>query len=288
MVAVSPDGRWLAFDLVTAIWVTPAGGGTSRRLTDDLQDATRPRWSPDGKQIVFQSYRDGNFHLWSIHPDGSGLRQLTTGRFDHREPHFTPDGRAVVFSSDRGGSGTYGIHRLTLATGAIVALTDEPTEEAEPAVSPDGNKVAFTVDSSSIVELDLTTGERRTAVPAKTGSSVYGPAYSPSGQLAYVRLGGPTSDLMIGDQAVTSGKDVFAVPPSWASADDIFYTADGLVTKYQVGGAHTVVPFTAAVPVTSRRPRPKRRISSRRSPGRCSGSRARPCRRTAGGSRSAR
>ncbi|MDX6264711.1 MAG: hypothetical protein QOH84_6399, partial [Kribbellaceae bacterium] len=37
MVSVSPDGRWLAFDLVTAIWVTPAGGGQSRRLTDDLQ-----------------------------------------------------------------------------------------------------------------------------------------------------------------------------------------------------------------------------------------------------------
>ena len=257
MVAVSPDGKWLAFDLVTAIWVTPAAGGKSRRLTDDLQDATRPRWSPDGKTIVFQSYRDGNFHLWSIHPDGSGLRQLTTGRFDHREPAYTPDGKAVVFSSDRGGSDSYGIHRLTLRTGAIVALSDEATEEAEPVVSPDGKKVAFTVDSSSIVELDFTTGQRHTAVPAQTGSSVYGPAYSPTGQLAYVRLGGPTSDLVIGDQAVTSGKDVFAVPPSWASADEIFYTADGLVSKHKVGGAHTVVEFTAIVPVTSRRPRPK-------------------------------
>jgi len=207
MVSVSPDGRWLAFDLVTAIWVTPAAGGTSRRLTDDLQDATRPRWSPDGQQIVFQSYRDGNFHLWSIRPDGTGLRQLTTGRFDHREPHFTPDGRAIVFSSDLGGSGSYGIYRLTLDTGAIVALTNDASEEAEPAVSPDGRRVAFTVDAGSIVELDLTTGQRRVAVPARTGSTVYGPAYSATGQLAYVRLTGPACDLVIGDQAVTSGKD---------------------------------------------------------------------------------
>lgn len=79
MVAASPDGRWLAIDLVTAIWVTPAAGGTSRRLTDDLQDATRPRWSPDSRRLVFQSYRDGNFHLWSIDADGNNLRQLTTG-----------------------------------------------------------------------------------------------------------------------------------------------------------------------------------------------------------------
>ncbi|MEU4389119.1 DPP IV N-terminal domain-containing protein [Kribbella sp. NPDC023855] len=257
MVSVSPDGQWLAFDLVTAIWVTPAGGGRSRRLTDDLQDATRPRWSPDGSTIYFQSYRDGNFHLWSIRPDGSGLRQLTTGRFDHREPAVSPDGKSIVFSSDRGGTGSYGIHRLTLSNGTIVALTDDTSEEAEPVYSPDGRKIAFTVDATSIVQLDLTTGQRRTAVPARTGSTVYGPAYSPGGQLAHVRLTGPVSELVVGDQAVTTGKDVFAVPPSWDRGGDIFYTADGLVRRLRIGGADTAVAFTAVVPVTSRRPRPK-------------------------------
>ncbi|MFF1816908.1 DPP IV N-terminal domain-containing protein [Kribbella sp. NPDC058245] len=257
MVAASPDGRWLAFDLVTAIWVTPAAGGASRRLTDDLQDATRPRWSPDSRRIVFQSYRDGNFHLWSIDADGNNLSQLSTGPKDHREPHFTPDGRAVVFSSDRGSTGSYGIYRLDLDTSKITALTDDPTEEAEPTVSADGTRLAFTVDASSIAEVDLGTGARRTVVPAQTGSTVYGPAYSPTGQLAYVRLSGPVCDLVIGDQKVTSGKDVFALPPSWVSANELVYTADGHVVRHQVGGAHTVVPFAATVPITSRRPRPK-------------------------------
>ncbi|NIK60502.1 amidohydrolase family protein [Kribbella shirazensis] len=263
MVSVSPDGAWLAFDLVTAIWVTPAAGGVARRLTDDLQDATRPRWSPDGRTIVFQSYRDGNFHLWSIRPDGSGLRQLTSGRHDHREPHVTPDGRSIVFSSDRGGTGgpgatagSYGIHRLDLATGAITALTDEASEEAEPTVSADGRKIAFTVDTSSIVELDLASGARTTVVAAQTGISLFGPSYSPDGKLAYVRLTGPTCDLVVDQQIVTTGKDVFAVPPSWSSTD-LFYTADGTVQRYRAGGGHRVVPFTATVPVTSRRPRPK-------------------------------
>ncbi|MGW7685721.1 amidohydrolase family protein [Kribbella sp. NPDC054772] len=257
MVSVSPDGKWLAFDLVTAIWVTPAAGGTARRLTDDLQDATRPRWAPDGRSIVFQSYRDGNFHLWSIAPDGSGLRQLTSGRDDHREPQVAPDGRSIVFSSDRGGNGSYGVHRLDLASGAIVALTDDLSEEAEPTVSPDGTKIAFTVDTSSIVELDLTTGARTTLVAAKTGITVFGPSYSPAGKLAYVRLTGPTCDLVVDGQQVTTGKDVFALPPSWASATDLFYSADGSVHRYHAGGGHTVVPFSATVPVTSKRPRPK-------------------------------
>ncbi|TDO60802.1 Tol biopolymer transport system component [Kribbella sp. VKM Ac-2571] len=264
MASVSPDGKWLAFDLVTAIWVTPAAGGTSRRLTDDLQDATRPRWSPDGRSIVFQSYRDGNFHLWSIRPDGSGLRQLTSGRYDHREPHFTPDGRSIVFSSDRGGfgnggntAGSYGIHRLDLASGAIVALTDTTSEEAEPTVSADGRKIAFTVDTSSIVELDLASGVRTTIVNNQTGISLFGPSYSPAGQLAYVRLSGPACDLIVDNQQVTNGQDVFAVPPSWASTN-LFYTADGTVHRYSADtDGHSVVPFAATVPVTSRRPRPK-------------------------------
>ncbi|MFF0340631.1 DPP IV N-terminal domain-containing protein [Kribbella sp. NPDC004875] len=257
MVSVSPDGKWLAFDLVTAIWVTPAAGGTARRLTDDLQDATRPRWSPDGRSIVFQSYRDGNFHLWSIAPDGSGLRQLTSGRYDHREPQVSPDGRSIVFSSDRGGTGSYGVHRLDLGSGAIVALTDGPGEEAEPTFAPDGRRVAFTVDTSSIVELDLATGVRTTVVAARTGITVFGPSYSPAGKLAYVRLTGPTCDLVVDGQQVTTGKDVFALPPSWVSATDLFYSADGSVHRYHAGGGHTVVPFSAAVPVTAKRPRPK-------------------------------
>ncbi|WP_238150982.1 amidohydrolase family protein [Kribbella sindirgiensis] len=263
MVSVSPDGKWLASDLVTAIWVTPAAGGTSRRLTDDLQDATRPRWSPDGRSIVFQSYRDGNFHLWSIRPDGTGLRQLTSGRYDHREPHFTPDGRSIVFSSDRGSfgdgsntAGSYGIHRLDLASGTIVALTDTTSEEAEPTVSADGRKIAFTVDTSSIVELDLTSGVRTTIVNNQTGITLFGPSYSPDGTLAYVRLTGPSCDLIVDNQQVSNGQDVFAVPSSWASTD-LFYTADGKVHRHRADGGHSVVPFAATVPVTSRRPRPK-------------------------------
>ncbi|WP_328995109.1 amidohydrolase family protein [Kribbella sp. NBC_01245] len=253
MVAVSPDGRYLALDLVTSIWILPAAGGEAQRLTDDLQDATRPRWSPDGRSLIFQSYRDGNFHLWTIGADGNGLRQLTTGRYDHREPHYTPDGKSIVFSSDRSGNGTYGIHRLDVATGTISALTDTLTEEAEPTVSRDGAKVAFTVDVAAIDELDLATGQRRTVVAASTGTTLYGPSYDDKQVLAYVRLTGPKADLVIGGQAVTSGKDVFAVPPSWSPTGGFHYTADGLIHRQDA----SVITFAATVPVTSRRPRPK-------------------------------
>ncbi|MGH3430338.1 MAG: TolB family protein, partial [Mycobacteriales bacterium] len=98
--ALSPDGNRIAVDLVTGIWVLPAGGGTARRLTDDLQDATLPTWSPDGKRLVFQSYRDGNYHIYTIDADGGKPQQLTTGKYDHREPAFSPDGKRIALSSD--------------------------------------------------------------------------------------------------------------------------------------------------------------------------------------------
>lgn len=134
MVAASPGGQELALDLVVSIWVLPTGGGPARRLTDDLQDATRPAWSPDGRTIAFQSYRDGNFHLWTVRPDGSGLAQHTSGPHDHREPRWLPDGSGLVFSSDRAGAGTYDLYLLDLATGGIRAVTEGPGEDGEPTV----------------------------------------------------------------------------------------------------------------------------------------------------------
>ena len=255
MVAAAPGGQELALDLVVSIWVLPTGGGPARRLTDDLQDATRPAWSPDGRTIAFQSYRDGNFHLWTVRPDGSGLTQHTSGPHDHREPRWLPDGSGLVFSSDRAGAGTYDLHLLDLATGQVRALTEGPGEDGEPTVSPDGARVAFTVDATRIDEVVLAGGARRTLVPAVEGTSVYGPSYSPgSGRLAHVRLTGARSDLVVDGKEATRGRDVFALPPSWLSDDELVYTADGRIWRQLVDGPPDEVPFTAVVPVRTRRP----------------------------------
>ncbi len=256
MVAASPDGQRLAIDLVTAIWVLPIEGGRAERLTGDLQDATRPAWSPDGETLAFQSYRDGNFHIWTVRADGTRLRQLTSGRYDHREPHWLPDASGLLLSSDRGG-GSYGIWRLDLPGGGLTAVSDSSGEEGEPTVSANGRRVAFTVDALRIDELDLQTGVRRTRVRQQGESFVYGPAYSPGGTLAYVRLDGADSDLVVGSEHVTSGVDVFALPPSWLSDDELVYTGDGTIRRHVLGGTTTIVPHRATVPVVTDRPAPK-------------------------------
>jgi Tol biopolymer transport system component len=257
--SVSADGRWIAFDLVTSIWTVPVTGGAARRLTDDLADATNPSWSPDGRRIVFQSYRDGNYHLYTLSPDGSGLRQLTNGPFDHREPRFSPDGSSIAFSSDRRNLGSYGIFTLDLATGTITPRTGTTAEEAMPAWSADGRRLAYTVNDKAIAVLDLATGEVTTAVTAPEGASLYGPSFTPAG-LAYVRVAGASANLLVGDQVISSGEDVFGFAASWLPSGELLYTADGLIKRRAPGRSPTVIPFSADVPVL---PRPRYRQAVR-------------------------
>ena len=214
--AVSPDRRWLALDLVCAIWVVPAAGGAARRLTGDDQDATQPHWSPDSTRIAFQSYRDGNYHLWVMNADGTGARPLTGGPFDHREPKFSPDGRHLAFASDRAG-GSYGIYTLDLATGAVTTVVDTPAEQATPAWSPDGRRIAYTVDDAAIDVVDVAAGTVTRAVTAPAGAKLYGPAFAPDGTtLSYVRVLGAAADLIVGDRQATTAVLRVATDPTEA------------------------------------------------------------------------
>ncbi|WP_246365959.1 amidohydrolase family protein [Kibdelosporangium persicum] len=247
--ALSPDGKRIAIDLVTGIWVLPATGGRARRLTDDFQDATQPAWSPDGRKLVFQSYRDGNFHLYVIDADGGTPRKLTSGAFDHREPVFSPDGKRLAFSSDRDGS--YGIWLLDLASGTLTAVTTTPDEEAMPRWSPDGQRLIFTVNDTAIDTVTLATGERTRLVTATGIDRFYGPGFGPDGQTpSYMRLRGPDASLMLGDQQVTTGEDVFGFAATW-TGQDVWYVADGRI-RVRSGAAVRDVPIEASVSVVRR------------------------------------
>jgi Tol biopolymer transport system component len=269
--ALSPDGKHIAIDLVTGIWVLPAAGGRARRLTDDLQDSTLPVWSPDSRRIAFQSYRDGNFHLYVIDAGGGRPRQLTSGPFDHREPAFSPDGRTLAFSSDRDGS--YGIWVLDLASGAISAVSSTPDEEAAPRWSADGGKLVFTVNDLAIDAVTLAGGARERLISVTGTDRVYGPAFGPDDKTpSYMLLRGADADLMLGSRQLTRGEDVFGFAASW-SGQDVLYVAGGRIRR-RSGESVRDIPHEATVSVVRRdyrrkvrdlgstRPQPVRGIAS--------------------------
>jgi len=60
-----------------------------------------PRFSPDGKEIVFSSWLDNRFDLFKINPDGTGLSRLTKDFGSNESPAYSNDGEFIVFSSQR-------------------------------------------------------------------------------------------------------------------------------------------------------------------------------------------
>src|SRR2546426_718884 len=106
---VAPDGKSVAYVVTKAdkadnkidsdVWLVPLEGGEPRQLTAGPKHDRHPRWSPDGKWIVFESNRGGTFQLYLIAPDGGEARQLTTISTEATQPVWSPDGRHVAFVS---------------------------------------------------------------------------------------------------------------------------------------------------------------------------------------------
>ena len=254
--SVSPDGASVVFDLLNMLWIVPVAGGAASRLTEVVQEATEPDFSPDGRRIVFQSYQDGNFHLFLIGADGTGLTRLTEGAADHREPRFSPDGTRIAFAAESGGR--YGIHVLTLETGEIVPWTRGEQEEAQPVWTPDGSAIAFTSsddDTPQTIELVDAQGARRTLVTVDDGN-VIAPTWSPDGKLGYVHRTATGTSLVV-DGAVVSaeGEDVFPFSARWLSATEVLYTADGRIRRRVLGGQVRDIDLTAQVTVQPVSPR---------------------------------
>ena len=104
--AFSPDGKSVAFvrsvdDTHGAVWVVPAVGGEARRLTNDDFGAAYPRWSPDGKQILFGGQRAAGVEdhaLWVVQAVGGDPHRLfkRDAATWELEGEWSPDGLQIV------------------------------------------------------------------------------------------------------------------------------------------------------------------------------------------------
>lgn len=267
-VRVSPDGARLALDVLGVCWVMSASGGQARRLTSDLDDIAQPDWAPDGSRLVYQAYRDGRFHLWSIRPDGGDVRQHTTGPYDHREPRWSPDGRRIAFSSDMGGS--YGIYVLDVGSGQISAVAQSAAEEYEPSWSPDGTKIAFVSGTTTIQVVEVSTGTRTTYATVGERDVVHMPQWTPDGTgIVFHVLRAGRNELVTGAEAtpVVQGEECFPFRVSFHPDGRMFYTADGRIrTRRRTGDGSSgiaaarpgsvgfVCPVTVAAASYRRRP----------------------------------
>jgi dipeptidyl aminopeptidase/acylaminoacyl peptidase len=105
---ISPDGKTVAYVVThvslaqnrstSSIWLV-SGHGTPRQLTNSAKKDSQPRWSPDGKKLLFESNRSGDGQVWVIDLHGGEARQLTHISTGASNAIWSPDGRWVAFIS---------------------------------------------------------------------------------------------------------------------------------------------------------------------------------------------
>ena len=119
----------------TEIWVMDiANPDNVRRITEHPLTDTAPAWSPDGREIAFQSDRGGNSDIYLMNPDGSDLRPITHDPSIETMPAWSPDGEYLVFVSNR--SGSRDLFMMRRDGTDIQQLTFGGAEYARPAWRP--------------------------------------------------------------------------------------------------------------------------------------------------------
>ena len=162
MTNFSRDGQWIAYVTYPegALWRSRLDGSDRLRLTDPPLYAVNPRWSPDGKQILFRVEQTGEPNKIYIVSANGGAPELqlpgdTIPRYD---PSWSPDGNRILFDEALP-NGSRTLKLLDLRTHRVVPVPGSDGYTASN-WSPDGRHiVALTRDALKLVLFDFTTGK---------------------------------------------------------------------------------------------------------------------------------
>jgi Tol biopolymer transport system component len=98
-VAWSPDGTALVYSMQGRLWRQRLDSDEAEQLTTGASYDYQPDWSPDGRSIVYVSYRDDAMELRLLELESLTSRPLTQNGAVNVEPRFSPDGGRLVFVS---------------------------------------------------------------------------------------------------------------------------------------------------------------------------------------------
>ena len=232
-IAVSPDGKWLAFDSnrngSQEIYRLSLSGGDPEQLTQSPEPDFLSSWSPDGREIAFYSYRRGTRRVYVMSAEGGPPREVAPAPANQRNPVWAPDGRSLVFSAsesgranqiyvaDRGADSSWGTPRRITTDGGVA-----------PRWSPDGRTIVFinqravwlTTPEGARPRLLVAAGDSaHPAVPefvqwAPGGDAIFYKAFDPEGQSSIwsISAKGGTPKLLVrfDDPARPSSRPEFA------------------------------------------------------------------------------
>ena len=143
--SISPDDQMLVYSNRPddSLWSSRIGGSSRISLTSPPLRGRAPRWSPDGKRILFAGMRDGQAsNIYMISPDGGSLQPVLPSGWEGSEADWSPDGYRIVVAmhSLKAGRGN-ALFTVEPATGAFKEIPDSKGL-VEARWSPDGKYIA--------------------------------------------------------------------------------------------------------------------------------------------------
>jgi eukaryotic-like serine/threonine-protein kinase len=168
----SRDRQWVTYVSYRdgALWRSKLDGSERLQLTYPPMYPVLPRWSPDGKEIIFFEFAlsvDKPARMYEISPEG-GTPQLILpeDQSQQLDPNWSPDGTKIIFAGESNDPSS-AIHILDLANKKV---SDVPGSQGlySPRWSPDGHSLAaFSGDSRTVLVFDFATQKW---TPLATGS----------------------------------------------------------------------------------------------------------------------
>jgi Tol biopolymer transport system component len=238
----------------------PTGNGAAlftlrpdgKTLQIAISNASDPRWSPKGRELVFTrathggTSRTGFSELWRSNANGSGLRRLTSGHTDS-EADWSPNGKQLVFVRNdpvnrAGGNAIWTIRRD--GTGERLLLRTHGARD--PEWSPDGSRIVFAASADRIYE--VSSNGRGLRLLRIRGRS---PRMSPDGRLLAAAFGTRSAATINVLERKTGHVRVFVVGTVGTTA--LAWSPDGRWLAYgrgrqvrdQIGGISTTYDLWA-------------------------------------------
>jgi Tol biopolymer transport system component len=195
------------------VYIIPAAGGQERRLTDHPAQDGLPRFTHDGKAVLFTSERSGNWQIWEVGPRGGEARRVRDNAHTEWQVDESRDGRRLAFLSNL--DGAEGLFVMDRASGDTRRLVRHGRNSilGNPDWSPDGRRIVFSSNwriGHQIYLLDTQNSDDARLSPVLGGGCE--PRFSPDGRkVVYVSRGHHGDKSRLVEHDIESGKETVLV-----------------------------------------------------------------------------